>query len=1253
MVEPLDPMTFPLNGVRLIEASAGTGKTYTIAALYLRLVLGHGKGNGFCRPLTPPEILVVTFTNAATEELRERIRTRLAEAAGFFRGIGEGDPFLEGLKNDYDLDDLPAMAMRLDQAAQWMDESAIHTIHAWCQRMLRQHAFDSLSLFDLELAPGDQDLLEEAACDFWRAGFYPLSVDTLSQFKAAARISTPQELLKQVLPLINAVEYAGQTRADDPFEMIQQRMHAIETARLAWASDFDTAVEQVKKARADKILNNNKYRKPSLDNWIDQLNQWVNHAGPLPDDPVLEKLSSKDLADGTSKNNAPPAHPAYDALDRLNEALASMDIKQALIYHAAAEIHKRVAAAKDRLSRMGFNDLLTRLGQALTRPGSGKNRLAGVIRDQFPVAMIDEFQDTDPIQYRSFGAIYLDAENTGLFMIGDPKQAIYAFRGADIHTYLKARQDTSGRHYTLEKNYRSTRPMVAAVNQVFGRGSHLARGAFLFRDQIPFEPVTARGRQETLVVVDRPVPAMTLWQMDQEGPVKKTGPEGYITRMAKAGACEIARLITLGRQTPCRAGFVEPEEEITPLRPSDIAVLVRDGREAAAIRSALAERGVKSVYLSDRESVFETPEARSILYILQACADPANDARVRTALATPVLDLSFEALDRLNQDELAREAELERFRQFQEIWHHRGVLPMVRALLLAFNAGARMLAHPFGERRLTNVLHLAELLQAAAADLDGEQGVIRWLAAQIENPQGAGDDQILRLESDQALVRVVTIHKAKGLEYPLVFLPFICSFRKVTPKNSPMVKIHDPDGTVRMVVNPEPEELETADQERLAEELRILYVALTRACHACWLGMGVMGRVTKASGETSDLHESGIGYLLKGGEVIPAAELPSLLAEVKGDCDAVCVTPLPDLSLETAAPEPDHQVLSPARTFLGTIPKHWRITSYSGILTGAAMPEGGTDAGADTGAEIGIEAGVDARADAGVSLEDTAVDFPDSPDSPAQDQLQEAAGEERRSPEIFFKARSIHTFARGPEPGTFLHDILEWAAHTGFDRVVRDPAPARDKIASLCSRRGWDAWSGVLCDWLLKLLQTRLHLPKTTLTLSNLSADRCRAEMEFLFAAHQVDIQHLDRRVTDAVLPGIVRPVLRQDRVNGMLKGFIDLVFCHEGRYFVLDYKSNYLGEDATAYNPVAMAHAMAGHRYDLQSVLYILALHRLLKARLPAYDYDRDVGGAVYLFVRGVNTSGTGLYADKPPKTLIEKLDRLFKEKQSHDAHS
>lgn len=1224
MPEKLNPLTFPLHGTRLIEASAGTGKTYTIAALYLRLVLGHGKENGFFRPLIPPEILVVTFTNAATEELRERIRNRLTEAAAFFRGQGDGDEFLENLKAEYDPDHLPGKARLLDQAALWMDESAIHTIHAWCRRMLRQHAFDSLSLFDLELAPSDQDLMEEAACDFWRESFYPQSVETVALLKAVAAITTPQALLKQVSPIINA----GIQVNADPFEVLENRRQSIEDARIIWASDFEEAVDRVRKAQTDKTLNNNKYRKASLTGWITQMDLWVNKGGPLPDDQALEKFSAQGLANGVSKKKSPPMHPAYDALDQMNECIDSLDVKQALVSHAAVRINNRITAAKTRLSRMGFNDLLSRLAQALSRPDS---HLAEVIRCQFPVAMIDEFQDTDPVQYDSFGTIYLEQEQAGLFMIGDPKQAIYAFRGADIHTYLAARKDTRGRHYTLEKNYRSTKGMVNAVNRMFGQASGFPDGAFLFKDEILFEPVLARGRSEQLMVDGKEATPVTLWQMDQEEPVVKTGPDGYLTRMADAAAGRIVRLLNLGGQTPCRAGFQTEDGQITPLCPSDMAVLVRDGMEARAVRAALEKRRVRSVYLSDRESVFDTQEAVCLLYLLQACMEPSNERMLRTALATPVLDLPLKLLDKLNRDEIAWEAELVRFKLFQKIWRNQGVLPMVRALLLEFNVGARLLSTPSGERQLTNLLHLAELLQTAAATLDGEQALIRWLAGQIEQSAGGVDDEILRLESDRELVRVVTIHKSKGLEYPLVFLPFICSFRNLTARNTPMVKIHDDKGNFRLEVNPGEEELELADKERLAEDLRMLYVALTRSCFACWLGIGVMGKTTKKSGETTTLHQSGMGYLLSGGRMIQTAELSSILTGFKADCLDMTIEPLPVPSLNVFQPGPEPPDLSQAAVFEGIIPRNWRITSYSGILSGAAMPRQEKHFAGYLN-EVN-EANQANQVNEGI----------DSPDSAAQDQLLEGETQINLAPRIMADARSIHCFPRGPEPGTFLHDILEWAATHGFDRVAQDRTVILKRIAMLCARRGWDGWAEVLTDWLMEFVTVVLPLPDSPMRLSDLVLNNCRAEMEFMFAAHDVDVCVLDSLVTNNILQGRVRPLLQENLVNGMLKGFIDLVFCFQGRYFVLDYKSNHLGETQDAYGTEAMAHAMLEHRYDLQYVLYTLALHRLLKARLDDYDYDRDVGGVAYLFLRGVTTSGQGLYADKPSKKLITTLDTLF----------
>lgn len=1218
MNKVLDPLIFPLYGTRLIEASAGTGKTYTIAALYLRLVLGHGNENGFSRPLVPPEILVVTFTTAATQELRERIRTRLTEACDFFRGKGDGDDFLRKLKEDFEISELPAKANLLEQAALWMDEAAIQTIHAWCQRMLFQHAFDSLSLFDLTLEPIDQDLLDEAAQEFWRKNFYPRAALILQDFMGITGISTPGELLKEVRPLMNEIgkgvlqfdgspsDLLGHTPAD-PFEMLSQRRSAIEAARGEWQEDFNGAVQLVEMAREDKTLNNNSYRKNSLEGWIDQLDAWVNQQGHLPDLVVLEKFSTAGLDKGKSKKGTPPTHPAFDAFDRLIDCLASLDIKQAFLIRAAHDIHCHVIAAKDRLSRMGFDDLLTRLAHALARKGS---RLAEVIRSQFPIAMIDEFQDTDPVQYELFSTIYLHQKESGLMMIGDPKQAIYAFRGADIYTYLKARKEAVNNLYTLEKNYRSTHGMVEAVNQIFSQASRFPDGPFLFKDMIPFEPVLSKGRSEEFFVEGQEVESMTLWQMDQDGPVKKTGPDGYLASMAAATAGEMVRMLNLGQESPPRAGFRKMDGSIAPLLPSDMAVLVRDVTEARAIRSALDLWGVRSVYLSDRESVFDSSEAQSLVHILKACFDPGNERALRAALATPLLDLSLKELETLTRDESLWEARVELFRNFQRTWQTRGVLPMVRALVFEFNVGAPLLSTLTGERKLTNLLHLGEILQAESAVLDGESGVIRWLVDRIENSGNNGDDAIIRLESDQKLVRVITIHKSKGLEYPLVFLPFACTSRKLTLKNTSIVKGHDPEGKPILLMNPDSADLEVADRERLAEELRMLYVALTRSCFACFLGIGVMGRTLK-SGESTTLHESALGYLMTGDTMVETAVLSALLKNLKGTCTSIATLPLPLPESSMFRQGSSQPPLLPARTFSAFIPDNWRITSYSGILANAAMPERGE------------------------RIFDTDVE---APDSATQEQLQEPEMSmdvvsmdavpqvyPQIFPQVHHWVRSIHSFPRGPEPGTFLHDIFEWAALQGFDRVVSDRSLVADHIGTACIARGWAEWTEVLVSWFIELLEVPLKVGHVTFKLSNLKEGQVKPELEFMFAVHGVETLRIDRLVTTHVLPKILRPVLDSNLLNGMVKGFIDLVFCFDEKYYILDYKSNHLGDDGTYYESKAMNQAMVGHRYDLQYVLYILSLHRLLKARKSDYEYDRDIGGAVYLFLRGVSPGRTG----------------------------
>ena len=1207
-------LRFPLHGSRLIEASAGTGKTFTISALYLRLVLGHGGEQAFARELLPPEILVVTFTDAATRELRDRIRARLVEAARVFREEAEGDDLLRQLRADFPPERWPACACRLDIAAQWMDEAAVSTIHGWCQRMLREHAFDSGSLFTLTLETDHSELLAQVARDYWRLHCYPLQGDALSW--VMNRWGHPDNLLRSVRPLF------GESYARSPETLsvlleraITARQVELERIKQPWRMWLPELQVMFDQCCAEGSFNGNKL-KPSIYNArLDRLRQWC-------DDPQNE-LSFKDdyfkrfkieglqeaCKKGVELELSAPVLQALQEMETLEQRLRELaGPDEAARRHAAAWICQRFEQEKRQRAEMGFDDMLTRLDAALQSDNG--ERLAQVIRTQFPVALIDEFQDTDPLQYRIFDRIYAIEDNRadcGLFLIGDPKQAIYAFRGADIHTYLRARRAMTGRLDDLDTNFRSSQPMVDAVNRLFQQAEARSEGhgAFLFREgadnPLPFSSVKARGREERWQVAGQTPPALTLWQLPSAEPLANTF---YRREMAARAASEITRLLVLGQQG--EAGFAEVDK-FEALQPSDIAVLVRDGSEAQAIRGELARRGVRSVYLSDKDSVLASQEARDLLLWLRACAEPDVDRRLRAALASRSLGLELAELEQLNQDERVWERRVMQFRDYHQRWQRQGVLPMLRQLLHDFGLPQRLMQRSDGERALTNLLHLAELLQQAAAELDGEQALIRHLAALLAGEGAAAEEQVLRLESDAALVRVVTIHKSKGLEYPLVFLPFICSFRPA--EGGRPLQLQDGDSR-RLVLEPDEEDIERADRERLGEDLRLLYVALTRARHACWLGIADL---KKGNAKASLLHRSALGYLLGGGQPLSASGLLASWLEPlekPGECRLLPAPEANDSSYREATVEQaEPSWPTPARRAA----EHWWIASYSALRTGDSL-------------ESPIERFDDA-----------------APENPA---AQKAADDERESVPVVGPvglAGSLHLFPRGPNPGTFLHGLLEMAGREGFAQVASDPAALREQIARRCQRRGLDAWIEPLNSWLGSLLTTPLKLEgDARVSLAELTV--YQPELEFWFETQRVDVRQIDALVQRHVLPGVPRPALLPDRLNGMFKGFIDLAFEHQGRYYVVDYKSNWLGEGDAAYTDEAMQATVASHRYDLQYVLYLLALHRQLQLRLPDYDYERHVGGALYLFLRGSHAPGQGIHRARPPRELIEALDALFK---------
>ncbi|MGE8067018.1 exodeoxyribonuclease V subunit beta [Pseudomonas sp. NPDC089569] len=1207
-------LAFPLRGSQLIEASAGTGKTFTISALYLRLVLGHGvEASGFGRELLPPQILVVTFTDAATKELRERIRTRLAEAARFFRDETPApDGLIAELREQYSPEQWPGCANRLDIAAQWMDEAAVSTIHSWCQRMLREHAFDSGSLFTQTLETDHSDLLGEVLRDYWRLFCYPMQGDALNWVRN--NWGGPAALLPRVRGLFASER--DNAEGKDPAELIteclQQRRAALLDIKQPWRQWADELLAICHAGVASKSVDGRKMQARYFEPWFEKIKTWAEDESleQLDIGTGFTRLTPEGMAEAWKKGEV-PRHPGLDAMPGLKACLDSLPSPDAAVLkHVAHWVGARFEEEKRRRAEMGFDDMLLRLDAALQTEGG--ERLATLIREQFPVALIDEFQDTDPVQYRIFESIYRIEDNnpeSGLFLIGDPKQAIYAFRGADIYTYLRARQATAGRLHTLGTNFRSSHGMVSAVNHVFQRAEsrETGRGAFLFRESngdnpVPFLPVESQGRKEVLQIDGQLVPALNVWHLSSEQPLS-----GALYRQQLAAACasQITALLNGGQRG--QAGFVQDGKDFKGLLPADIAILVRDGKEAQAVRAELSARGVRSVYLSDKDSVFAAQEAHDVLTWLKACAEPDVERPLRAALACITLNLSLAELEQLNQNELAWETRVMQFRTYREIWRKQGVLPMLRRLLHDFRLPQALIARSDGERVLTNLLHLSELLQQAAAELDGEQALIRHLSEHLALSGQAGEEQILRLESDEQLVKVVTIHKSKGLEYPLVFLPFICSAKPVDGSRLPL-HYHDATGKAQMTLNPTAELIALADDERLAEDLRLLYVALTRAQHACWLGVTDLKR---GSNNSSVLHLSALGYLLGGGAVLSEPSgLQRWLQDLQQDCPAVSYREMPQATDEHYQPPQNEATLLAPLVPKRKASEHWWIASYSALRLSDSL-------------RIGTD---------------------EAPESP---QAQKLFDDERLDPqasrEMLAGGADIHRFPRGPNPGTFLHGLLEWAGDEGF---ATTPQAVEDAIARRCNRRGWEGWITALSHWLQHLLKSPMSVGAGQAPVIFERLSQYRVEMEFWFASHKVDVLKLDALVCQYTHNGAARLAAEPVLLNGMFKGFIDLTFEHEGRYYVADYKSNWLGIDDSAYSEQAMEQSILDNRYDLQYVLYLLALHRQLKARLADYDYDRHVGGALYLFLRGTRAPSQGVYFTRPPRELIERLDRLFQGK-------
>ncbi|MCK9283807.1 MAG: exodeoxyribonuclease V subunit beta [Rhodocyclaceae bacterium] len=1170
----------PLDGLQAIEASAGTGKTWSIAALYLRLLLECA--------LPVERILVVTFTKAATAELRRRIRTRLAAARSALQSGEPGDDAV--LRALLPRLDAAQAVVRLTLAIESFDLAAIHTIHGFCQRALAERAFESAQAFDAELLSDDSALLRETVEDVWRNELAAADADWAAWL--TRRLPGPAALLSALRPHLGKpyLIRLPPPSPDASAEAACQR--ALDEARQAWADGRESAIALL--TAAGDHLKQNIYSPPQLAAHAALTDAWMRHDGALPANSLTLFTPGK-LAGSVKKGGEVPRHPLFAVIERLLATRKALDDARERRYghfllRALEAWEDRLMRRKDERNLQTFDDLLLRLHRALE--GEGGADLAEALRVRYGAALIDEFQDTDPLQYAIFRCVFA-AGKRPLFFVGDPKQAIYSFRGADLQAYFNAR-DEAGAPWHLATNYRSLPALVAAVNALFA-----ARPQPFFDPRLEFVAVAAAPHPPAPLTVDGDDGApLCFWFLPREAVDAKGKPKaldkGHARqRIAAAVAADIARLLNLAAAGMAKIGD-------RALSGGDIAVLVKSHHEGRLMRAALAARGVACVRYG-QDSVFDSREAMEIERLLLAVAEPSHGGLLRAALATDLLGWRGAELFALERDGVAWDACFQRFRRWHVLAQERGFIAMWSALLGEMQVAPRLLAQAEGERRMTNLQHLSELLHRLAHERSLDVAALaKHLADERSGAGGSFDSEarLLRLESDAQLVKIVTVHGAKGLEYPLVYCPFLWDGVRSFDGETPL-KFHAAAGEHAATLDFGSAERAVhgalAQQERRAELLRLAYVALTRAKCRCIVAWGAM----------NDAETSALAWLLHGavGEDFKALDDAALRADLDGfatTCASIAAVDLPEGGgSRYALPASDAAALA-ARPFVGRIAPAWRTHSF-------------------TAWQVAAEAEAEAEA----------AQLPDHDAATPPAAVSEFAGAADLT-------QDVSVFPRGANAGSALHALLETADFARFDPAGVAAGLRGYGIAAAHA----PAAAQLLRDTLAADLDGR------GLRLAALDPARQLRELEFLFPIAAPDMA----RLAAAIGPGqgadgrLDRRVARLQvgTARGFLKGYIDLAFEYEGRLHLLDYKSNWLGPRFADYGAESLAAAMAEADYDLQALLYAVALHRLLTARRTDYAPQRHLGGAYYLFLRGIDPArpGSGVHFWQPEAALVERVD-------------
>lgn len=1248
-----------LEGCQLIEASAGTGKTFTITRIFLYLLLA-----GY----SVSEVLLVSFTIAATKELGERIRHTLQEALALLQNcqVHTVESDISQLLKNYPQAEA---YKRIEEALSNFDQVNVYTIHSFCKQILEEYSFESGLLPGHTISTANEDRSgREIILDFWRRHLQ----------------NAPRLFLEFLISLDFMVE-----KWCESFEYPISPAHwtlPVQTRQVITEGDLQKHIEKAEASFFTFRKFWQKQKTEALDFFTDLKKQSGRGKGTV--EKVMEALEEHfqkeklhllawDIEEKIfNLYQKKETHSQASLQNSFSEAWTSYREKyEALVYALRDHLFFHFSQLKENYSQeldqkrfsksiLSYQDLLSRAHRALHDPVKGGNLLRRLGKKKYRIAIIDEFQDTDRLQSEIFSKIF-EQEKKGLFLIGDPKQSIYAFRGSDIHVYQEWKTKSPS-CFGLFKNYRSSPRLLEAIHAIY-----TTHKSFPFSDPaLEYHPTRSAPRKNEkspnalrFLNADHPSEEIPLHFILFESEKEQSNQRDRTQKIQEWIAFEIKRLLALAEDA--RLYY-----KGRALRAEDIGILVRKGSEGLAMREVLQRHGITAILCTD-QNVFDSQEALDLELVLAAIRERGRGTKLKAALSTELWGYNSSDIYEIFQSEEKKSEMLRRIRKYASTWENHGFTAMFRQWLYGENIHCSLLERSLGERRLSNVLHIAELIQ-----LSKEKGALRalyYLRQEIQSAQGGGSApeklSSLRIESDRNAVQIMTVHVSKGLEFPVVFCPCLSQTtyrlakqnlryydkeKKLQVYTLPFLKkiLERPLGSHKLKAGLKAsvkngldiEAIKESDyEESLAEELRVLYVALTRARERLYVCLAEQKPGSAAQ------------YLFSGGTQDKSKEACTKPARKQGSADQGFIELKNHLSfLSQNYPQSvfldkkdmqakSEQVKRPMKKTEGkaeelklrarTFQKERKVQTSLALHSFSSLNRQKKES--DSVSHFYL--------------------YENEFFNKSQSGFAENRAREICEENVNGEVKTIFSFPKGMEAGLFFHEILEnimelaLQKRIAFAELFAKPQNIKQITLRALKKYNYSPdWQACIAEHIAALFETPL-LEERELSLKALKREECMTELAFY--SHLEIGQSLKKRPIEKSKT-LGEPDTRRGKISRQLspslqelwpknqalysrrflRGFIDLVFAFRGRFYIIDWKSNFLGDQSEDYSREKIEENMQEHGYHLQYYIYADALHRFLKSRQAHYEYETHFGGVFYIYLRGIHPKqNTGIYFTRP----------------------